>query len=200
MVCTSPPLSSIQPLPAWPQSNTNLGTFVRFGPNSLSINSATALQSIYGFHAPVQKANFYTAFPANKHAYNTHSSIDKTAHARKRRVLAHAFSDGAVKAMERYILQNVRTFTNGLGASSDAVGTQRKGWGAGQNMADWCNYLTFDVMGDLCFGKAFGMLERDENRFAIGLIGNAAHRHLIVRATPLSLLHCTVNSGWNANH
>lgn len=34
-------------------------------------------------------------------------------------------------------------------------------------------------MGDLCFGKAFGMLERPDNRFAIDLIGNAAHRHLI---------------------
>ncbi len=50
-------------------------------------------------------------------------------------------------------------------------------------MADWCNYLTFDIMGDLVFGKAFGMLERPDNRFAIDLIGNAAHRHLIVRNT-----------------
>jgi hypothetical protein len=96
-------------------------------------------------------------------------------------VLSHAFSDGAVKAMERYILQNVRAFTEGLGASSATVGPERKGWGLGQNMADWCNYLTFDVMGDLCFGKAFGMLEKEDNRFAIELIGNAAHRHLIVR-------------------
>ncbi|KFX96737.1 hypothetical protein V490_03168 [Pseudogymnoascus sp. VKM F-3557] len=161
------------------------GPFVRYGPNALSTNTATALHSIYGFHSSVQKGNFYTAFPANKHAYNTHSSIDKAQHSRKRRVLSHAFSDGAVKAMERYILQNVRAFTDGLGASSKVVGEERKGWGLGQNMADWCNYLTFDVMGDLCFGKAFGMLEKEDNRFAIELIGNAAHRHLICGTMPL---------------
>ena len=31
------------------------GPFVRYGPNNLSTNTATALHSIYGFHSPVQK-------------------------------------------------------------------------------------------------------------------------------------------------
>jgi hypothetical protein len=159
------------------------GKFVRFGPNSLSVNSNTALSTIYGFHSNVQKSVFYSAFPPTKDTFNTHSSIDKHAHARKRRVLSHAFSDTAVKAMEKYILQNVRAFTDGLGRGSStnaARDDDKKGWSVAQNMADWCNYLTFDVMGDLCFGKAFGMLEKPDNRFAISLIGNAAHRHLIV--------------------
>lgn len=54
-------------------------------------------------------------------------------------------------------------------------------WGMALNMADWSNYLAFDVMGDLSFGQTFGMLERSDNRFAIDLVGNASHRHLIVR-------------------
>lgn len=156
-----------------------IGPIIRFGPNSLSVNTATGLHSIYGFHSNVQKSRFYSAFPPTKDTFNTHSSIDKHAHSRKRRVLSHAFSDTAVKAMERYILQNVRAFTDGLGGGPKAS-DEKKGWGVAQNMADWANYLTFDVMGDLCFGKAFGMLERADNRFAINLIGNAAHRHLIV--------------------
>lgn len=78
--------------------------------------------------------------------------------------------------MERFILGNVRVFCEGLGKT----GKGEKGWGRPQNMADWCNYLTFDVMGDLCFGKAFEMLEHEENRHVIDLIGNAAHMHLIV--------------------
>jgi hypothetical protein len=81
--------------------------------------------------------------------------------------------------MERYILANIRSFCDALGAVS-ANTSENKGWTIGRNMADWCNYLTFDIMGDLCFGKAFGMLERPDNRFAIELLGNAAHRHLIV--------------------
>jgi hypothetical protein len=79
--------------------------------------------------------------------------------------------------MEKYILGNVRTFCSRLGKSKSG----EKGWGIPQNMADWCNYLTFDVMGDLCFGKAFEMLEHEENHHVIDLIGNAAHMHLIVR-------------------
>lgn len=84
--------------------------------------------------------------------------------------------------MEKYILANVRTFCSRLGEKrgNGSEKTATEGWSAPQNMADWCNYLTFDVMGDLCFGKAFEMLEHEQNRHVIDLIGNAAHMHLIV--------------------
>jgi hypothetical protein len=85
--------------------------------------------------------------------------------------------------MEKYILANVRTFCSALGSKSQPLveKAMAKGqWGVAQNMSDWCNYLTFDVMGDLCFGKAFEMLEHHENRHVIDLLGNAAHMHLIV--------------------
>lgn len=85
--------------------------------------------------------------------------------------------------MEKYILANIRTFCSALAKTSTFVSEEpeSKGeWGAPQNMADWCNYLTFDVMGDLCFGKAFEMLENPSNRHVIDLIGSAAHMHLIV--------------------
>ena len=85
--------------------------------------------------------------------------------------------------MEKYILGNIRDFCTGLGSKASFV-TEKAGekrqWSAAQNMADWSNYLTFDVMGDLCFGKAFKMLENSSNRHVIDLIGSAAHMHLIV--------------------
>ena len=165
---------------------------VRFGPNALSFSTNSALSTIYGPHANVKKSVFYTAFAATPQAASTHSTIDKTAHARKRRVLSHAFSEAAVKSMEKYILHNIRSFTEGLvtnrwnNNSNNQVimgnekGTERGQWGPAQNMADWCNYLTFDIMGDLCFGKAFNMLEKPDNHFAADMIGMAAHRHSIV--------------------
>lgn len=85
--------------------------------------------------------------------------------------------------MERYILGNVRTFCEELGTKPGLAVEKAAGqsqWSVAQNMADWCNYLTFDVMGDLCFGKAFEMLENPKNRHVIDLIGSAAHMHLIV--------------------
>ncbi|KIW08650.1 uncharacterized protein PV09_00605 [Verruconis gallopava] len=161
------------------------GTHVRMGPNLLSVNTNTALKTIYGHRANVRKADFYTAFPANKHTFNVHSSIDKMAHARKRRVLSHAFSDSAIKAMERYVIDKVETFCRVLpqapfdllkaGHSTNEV----DGWSAPKNMADMCDWLAFDIMGELAFGKSFDMLESPDNRFATALVGNAAHRHLI---------------------
>ncbi|RFU31543.1 hypothetical protein B7463_g4834, partial [Scytalidium lignicola] len=168
------------------------GPVYRYGPNSLSFNTNTALKTIYGHRANVQKSQFYSVFPPTKDTFNTHSSINKMAHARKRRVLSHAFSDSALKTMEKYVLANIRLFCSKLedkpspfgGAMEKSLNTEG-GWSSPRNMAKWCNYLTFDVMGDLCFGKAFEMLDREENRHVTDLLGNAAHMHLIMGTNPL---------------
>jgi hypothetical protein len=168
---------------AYQRAHEQYGPIVRIGPNSLSINTATALKSIYGFRSNVRKADFYTAFPASKATVNVHSSIDKLQHARKRRVMSHAFSDSAIKSLERYILANVRTACRLLGEKQDGplrLSEEKGAWKDAWNMANWCNWMVFDIMGDLVFGKAFGMLESPTNRFAVDLVGNAAHRHLIV--------------------
>lgn len=164
---------------AFSRAHEKYGKYVRIGPNTLSINTTTALKTIYGFRTNVRKADFYTAFPANKNTYNVHSSIDKMQHARKRRVMSHAFSDQAIKSLEKYILANVRTACQLL-REKGKQGEDAKGWNEPWNVANWCNWLVFDIMGDLVFGKAFGMLESPVNRFAVDLVGNAAHRHLIV--------------------
>ena len=48
------------------------------------------------------------------------------------------------------------------------------------DLAKWGNYLTFDIMGDLVFGKDFGMLAGSESRELPEIIDGAAHRELIV--------------------
>ena len=86
--------------------------------------------------------------------------------------------------MEHYILANVRAFCAALvDRSSGSPKTQEKSqkdWSSPRNMTDWCSYLTFDVLGDLSFGKSFEMLGKDDNRFVVDLVNHAAHRHLIV--------------------
>jgi len=163
------------------QAHLKYGPVVRIGPNSLTFISSTALRTIYAPRANVRKSDFYTAFPANKNTVNVHSSIDKAMHARKRRVISHAFSDAAIKSLEKYILANVRTGCRLLGEKAAAAekNGEREEWADMWNVADWCNWLVFDIMGDLVFGKAFGMLESPVNRFAVDLVGNAAHRHTI---------------------
>jgi cytochrome P450 len=163
------------------------GRAVRFGPNSVSFNSNTALKEIYGFRSNVRKAEFYNAF-AHPTA-NTHNTRDKEVHARKRRVMAQSFSDGAIREMEKYVLANIRTFTRQIGPDADgaAVSDEKKGWSKPKNMTDWFNYLAMDILGDLCYGKAFHMLEAPDNRFALDLIAAATKRHLIVSCHPFDL-------------
>ncbi|KAL3952158.1 cytochrome P450-like protein [Purpureocillium lilacinum] len=159
------------------------GKIVRFGPNSLSFNSNQALKEIYGFRSNVRKAEFYNAFVHP--AANTHNTRDKEVHARKRRVLSHAFSDSAMKEMQRYILGNVRTFCEQVGIVDGGAVAENKGWTKPRDMSHWCNYLAMDILGDLSFGKAFHMLEKPDNRFALELVEAATTRHLICGTMPV---------------
>ncbi|KAF4126179.1 Cytochrome P450 [Geosmithia morbida] len=157
------------------------GPVVRFGPNSLVFDSSTALKDVYGFRSNVRKAEFYDAF-AHPVA-NTHNTRDKHVHARKRRVLSQAFSDDAMRSIERYILHNVRSFCEQIGPLGSEAQQEKGagGWTGPRLMSDWCSYLAMDNLGDLSFGKAFQMLENPDNRFALGLVEAATTRHLIER-------------------
>ncbi|KAL1630658.1 hypothetical protein SLS54_000529 [Diplodia seriata] len=163
------------------------GTFVRYGPNTLSINDPAALKAIYGHRANVRKSDFYLAFPAVPGAFSTHTALDRHAHARKRRVMSHAFSDAALKGVEDYVLGYVRQFVGKLagggGGGGDGNGEE---WSPVRDVGEWSTYLGFDVMGDLAFGKSFNMLEGDvpENREAAFLLTQAAKRHNITGPMP----------------
>jgi cytochrome P450 len=109
---------------------------IRIGPNKLSFRSAAALKDIYGDTTSLVKPDdFYSAFSAIPGKYNTHNSISKAEHARKRRVLSHAFSETALKVMEDLIIKYVDYF---CGYLQSVPGPK--------DMAKWYNYLTYDVM------------------------------------------------------
>lgn len=88
--------------------------------------------------------------------------------------------------MEKYIVWEINEFCRVI--RDKTTGTVRKphpseaseGWSPAKNMAQLCDWLAFDIMGNLVFGKAFDMLEKPDNRFAADLVSSAAHRHLIV--------------------
>ena len=121
----------------------------------------------------VKKGFVYHVVTSHAGYSNTFSSTDKDIHAQKRRVMAQAFTDTSLHAMEEYILPHVRIFLQKLAPTYDEVATSR-------DLGLWSNYLTFDVMGDISFGRDFGMLESDELRNIPHLINGAAHRALIV--------------------
>lgn len=164
------------------------GTVVRFSPNSLSINDPGALKVIYAHGANVQKSVFYKCFRAAPQAISTLLAIEKQHHARKRRIMGQAFSDAALKGFEQYVLGHVQDLVDRIGGIANRPGPEKTQWSIPLDMADWCNWLVFDIMGDLVFGRSFGTLgERPENRQGIYLLGRAARRNYVVAAMPTLL-------------
>ena len=125
------------------------GTFVRFSPNILSINDPMALKAIYGHGANVQKSEFYKCFRAAPNAVSTLLATEKTQHARKRRVMGQAFSDNALKGLEQYVLVHVQDLVDRIDQEVKRPEDEKQGWSKPMDLQKWCNWLVFDIMGDL---------------------------------------------------
>jgi cytochrome P450 len=181
MVCSS---SSVPTKPI----STDLeprGPIVRIGPNTLSINTIGALKEIYGSRkANVQKSDWYRTLDSGSGAFSTHSEIDKSKHAFRRRVLEHAFSESALRSVEPFVLENVRIWCNCLGSSEEAGPVRAGEWTPAKNMTEWSNYLSYDIMGDLTFGKKFECMKREEHRYVPGLMMRATEFVYVVRDRP----------------
>ncbi|OCK83723.1 benzoate 4-monooxygenase cytochrome P450 [Lepidopterella palustris CBS 459.81] len=136
------------------------GPIVRIGPNTLSFNTETALNAIYGSKkVNVRKTGMYITMDAGAGALSTHTEVDKEKHAYRRRVMSHAFSDNALRSAEPFILDNINIFCN-------LMAPKEKGaWSEAKDMSQWCAWLGFDIMGDLAFGKRFRCLESEEHRY-----------------------------------
>ena len=178
---------------------------MRVAPNFVSVNSAQGLQDIYGHGKRLRKADFYNAFPAIKGVYNTHNVIDKVVHGRKRRVLSQALSDNALKEMEDVILLHVRQLCAVMAGEPPEKKNTEGGNGLVCNVGDLFSYLTYDVMGELCFGKSFDMLISETRRQMVNLVDEAAHRHYVCGLwMPLDrwhldqiFIHKLTNNRWN---
>ncbi|KAH8101888.1 cytochrome P450 monooxygenase pc-bph [Cristinia sonorae] len=144
------------------------GKFVRIAPNHLSIADPDALQVVYAHGNGSLKSNFYDAFVSiQRGLFNTRS---RPAHARKRKIVSHIFSQKSVLEFEPHVRLYVsqlfkhwdRLCEGGLKGMSGDDG--EGGW-KGRNgrvwfdCLPWYNYLAFDIIGDLAFGFPFGMLQ-----------------------------------------
>ncbi|KAK1055152.1 hypothetical protein LTR74_015868 [Friedmanniomyces endolithicus] len=162
------------------------GPIVRFSPNTVSINHPAALKAIYGHGANVHKSTFYKCFRAAPQAVSTLLATDKGQHARKRRVMSQAFSAEAMRGMEVYVVGLVQDLVDKIDEVVKASDVEKSGWSSTVPMASYLNWLVFDIMGDLVFGKSFGTLgDKPENREGIRLLGRAAKRNYVVGAMPI---------------
>ncbi|KAF4332978.1 benzoate-para-hydroxylase (cytochrome P450) [Fusarium beomiforme] len=130
------------------QLQQKYGPTFRITPDSVLINTPTGLKTIFNNKANVKKAEYYKAYPRNIHAVTTWNTINKTVHARKRRVMNNAFSDKAMRSCEPFIQENIDRWFELV---NEEIGKTQ--WSDSLNMARWSDHLVFDILGDLCFGK-----------------------------------------------
>lgn len=138
------------------------GSFVRLRPNYLSIAHPKAVNVIYGPGSRCTKADWYDiSYPM----VSLQTMRDKKAHEERRRVWSAAFGDKAVRGYE----ERLRRYLNYLVDyfSSQAIA------GKPVNITKWFELYSYDFMGDLTFGKSFGMLEAQEDHWAIHLLKQA---------------------------
>jgi len=138
------------------------GPIVRYGPNQIIFNTTDGLRDIYtgSKNIDIQKAKNYV-FLHERGVVSTHSAIDKDVHAAKRKVLAHGFSEQALRGLEYFMIENINKW---LVVLLEGSADETKGWSTPKNMAIYANYLTLDVLGDLCFGKSFNLIGSSKMR------------------------------------
>jgi benzoate 4-monooxygenase len=118
-------------------------------PNHISVADKKALDVVYGQGtAAFDKPVFYDAFLGDKPS--VFSTRDRQDHARRRRHVSQAFSYKALQEFLPYIHNVGLTFIQKLDAICEA--------GDEVDALLWFNFLAFDVLSDLTFGKPIGML------------------------------------------
>lgn len=79
---------------------------------------------------------------------------------------------------------------NELGiVSKDFVPEADKGWSETKNLAPMCDWLTFDVINDLCYGKDFDMLHTPSMRWFPSVVLKITQRSMTVRG-PFIVSNC----------
>ncbi|KAH8880862.1 cytochrome P450 [Thozetella sp. PMI_491] len=163
----------------WPQAlkllHDRYGPVVRFGPTDVSFIAPGAWQKVFAHKSQDDKV-----YKKDHHILRAQAKIptianaDPENHRRMRRLLAHAFSEKALRnqedIMKHYIDLLVTKFS--LFAQQGEI----------VDIVRWYNYATFDLIGDLAFGRPFGCLENSKYHPWVGIIFDS------VRHTTYTLL------------
>ncbi|KAI1820167.1 cytochrome p450 benzoate 4-monooxygenase [Xylaria intraflava] len=145
------------------------GKVVRVGFNHVSIATPEGLRTIYSHNGGFLKDVFYDAFVSG--VPGLFNVRHRGEHARKRRIVSHAFSPASVNNFEPYISANLLRWVSQLDRIAETPGED--GY-ARVNIMGWCTFLAFDTIGDLAFGAPFGMVLRGRDECESTIPGEPA--------------------------
>ncbi|CAE6401810.1 unnamed protein product [Rhizoctonia solani] len=151
------------------QLHEKYGTFVRLGPNHISIADPDALELIYGHGSGLLKSEFYRMFQ-NGPTTNVFNTTNKSEHSKKRKRLANIFSPQNVLAFEPRVRSHIQQLCAqwDLRCKEAARGAAGVNWSVrdGQAVINVCaqiSYLAFDIIGDLALGSPFGLIQAQKD-------------------------------------
>ncbi|KAI1133306.1 cytochrome P450, partial [Nemania abortiva] len=135
------------------------GSVVRIGSNDLSIAHPKAVQAIYGLDSKCRKADWYDlTYPM----VSLQSTRDDALHSRRRRVWSTAFGSRNLRDYEErmvwYRALLIKAIEDSDGHSIDITRLFKS--------------YSFDIMGELAFGRSFEMLETNKEHEAIKLLNS----------------------------
>lgn len=116
------------------------------------------------------------------------SEIDKNEANFKRRVHTQFFSDQNLREVENRLGDLINEFLGLFRNKQDSHEEQVCGdWGATVNMAEACNLLTFDVITDLSYGQAMGLMKSSNNNWILEAVRAMSWRGMMVLITSIRL-------------
>ncbi|KAI2629259.1 putative benzoate 4-monooxygenase cytochrome P450 [Hypomontagnella submonticulosa] len=141
------------------------GDFIRTGPRELCIVRGSAISTIYGPNSKCPKSTWYAHMDADPKKSSIDGTRDVDDHRRRRRAWDRGFSTKALNTYEPRIKALADQFVSQI--------SQRKGL---IDVTAWSMFLSFDIMGDVGFGKRFDCVSTGIEHPAI----KAIHDHMIV--------------------
>ncbi|KAH7015832.1 cytochrome P450 67 [Ilyonectria destructans] len=133
------------------------GDYLRIGPNELSIVNPEAVQAIHSNASQCSKGPWYiTQLPA----VSLHSTRNRAEHARRRKAWDQGFSSKALRDYEPRVIY----YTNQLLTQIEIKE------GRPIDISKEFNLYSFDIMGNLAFGKDFNMVKTQEMHPAMNLL------------------------------
>ncbi|KAH8664178.1 putative P450 monooxygenase [Xylariales sp. PMI_506] len=153
------------------------GPVVRIAPDELSYVDPAAWKDIYG-HKKAGQPEFQKDRKYHTGFGGTILSADRESHGKLRKLLAHGFSELALRAQEPMIQKYVKLFIARLHERGDNGNVP-------MDMEQWYTYFTFDIIGELTYGESFDCLSSSNLHkwihIILGFLKQGAYSQVIPR-------------------
>ncbi|KAI1394589.1 hypothetical protein F4819DRAFT_262168 [Hypoxylon fuscum] len=132
-------------------------SIVRIGPNSLSFSTTSAIRSIYGHSTPCTKGDMYTV-QAGSHS-NITDAVNKSEHARKRRLLSHTFATRNLEQWEFKVADKVQRLVHQFDRICEDAAAAAASRCAIVDWRKWVNLFTVDAIADIVLSHSLGCID-----------------------------------------